>query len=113
MRMPKGKHVTINRQRPEAVAICDVSGFVHLHKDLIPEMAWRGNRLVATGFLVGPDYLSQPNPNLCPPILPPDPVPVNKPRFPQTWETPTPMLPPVPIDEALRRLNEYHWSSGG
>jgi len=46
-------------------------------------MEWRGNALVWTGFYVGKLYVDQPNEQLRPPILPPDPVPVKEPRLPQ------------------------------
>lgn len=89
---PKGKHVGgVDPSHPEALGICDYTGFVHFRKDLIRQMEWRGNRLVWTGFLVGRDYLDKPNPQLKPPILKPDPVPVRDPREPQpyliTWNT--------------------------
>lgn len=80
---PKGKHVLIDQNAPEAVGICDKSGFVFLKKDLVKQMEWRGNALVWTGFLVGRPYLDTPNEQLRPPILPPDPVPVELPRLPQ------------------------------
>lgn len=80
---PKGKHVTIDESAPEAVGICDYTGFVFLKKDLVKQMEWRGNALVWTGFLVGRPYLDTPNEQFRPPILPPDPVPVEFPRLPQ------------------------------
>lgn len=81
---PKGKHVGgVDPSHPEALGICDFTGFVHFRKDLIRQMEWRGNRLQWTGFMVGRDYLDQPNPQLRPPVLRPDPVPVRYPREPQ------------------------------
>ena len=79
---PKGKHVHIDPEAPEALGICDYTGFVHMRKDLVRQMEWRGNRLVWTGYYVGKDYLDKPNPQLKTPILPPDPVPVKDPRPP-------------------------------
>lgn len=85
----KGRHVTIDEQNPQALGICDYSGFVHNRKDLIRQMEWRGNRLVWTGFYVGKTYSDKPNEQLRVPILPPDPVPVRDPRLQQptniTW----------------------------
>jgi hypothetical protein len=46
-------------------------------------MEWRGNAMVWTGFLVGRPYLDKPNEQLRPPLLPPDPVPVDHPRLQQ------------------------------
>jgi len=88
---PKGKHVCIDENAPEALGICDFTGFVHLRRDLVKQMEWRGNRLVWTGFLVGRQYADKPNPQLRPPILKPDPVPILLPRLPQetiiNWNT--------------------------
>jgi hypothetical protein len=79
---PKGKHVRINTENPDALGICDYTGFVFNRKDLVRQMEWRGNALVWTGFMVGRPYADKPNPQLIPPILPPDPVPVEQPRPP-------------------------------
>lgn len=80
---PKGKHVYIDATAPQALGICDYTGFVHNRKDLIRQMEWRGNAIVWTGFYVGRDYADVPNEQLRPPLLPPDPVPINEPRNPQ------------------------------
>lgn len=86
---PKGKHVSIDPSYPQALGICDKTGFVFNRKDLIRQMEWRGNALVWTGFYVGRCYADTPNEQLRNPILPPDPVPVAEPRLPQpnviTW----------------------------
>lgn len=78
----KGKHVEIDPDNPEALGICDYTGFVHLRRDLVKQMEWRGNALEWTGLYVGRDYADVPNEQLRPPILPPDPVPVIEPRPP-------------------------------
>lgn len=77
---PKGKHVRIDTESPDALGICDYTGFVFNRKDLVRQMEWRGNSLQWTGFLVGRPYADKPNPQLIPPILPPDPVPIVYPR---------------------------------
>ena len=77
---PRGKHVTIDPSNPEALGICDYTGFVHLRKDLVQQLQYRGNGLVWTGLYVGIDYADVPNEQERPPILPPDPVPVQFPR---------------------------------
>lgn len=77
---PKGKHVTIDESYPEALGICDYTGFVHLRRDLVQQMEYRGNGLVWTGLYVGKDYADIPNEQQRPPILPPDPIPVQNPR---------------------------------
>jgi hypothetical protein len=80
---PHGKHVSISQSNPQALGICDYTGFVFPKKDLIKQMEWRGNSLVWTGFLVGRPYVDKPNQQLRPPILPPDPIPVKNPRLQQ------------------------------
>ncbi len=104
---PKGKHVTIDIENPEALGICDYTGFVHLRKDLVKQMQWRGNKLIWTGFLVGKDYLDIPQEQLRPPMLKPDPIPVKLPR-PQyvsgtTWNT----------NMMLFNLNQNFWNVQG
>jgi hypothetical protein len=80
----KGSHVTIDNDHPRALGICDYTGFVHLRSDLVKQMEWRGDNLVWTGFYVGKDYVDTPNEQGRPPLLPPDPVPVQDPRGMQT-----------------------------
>jgi hypothetical protein len=90
---PKGKYVNINQDFPEALGICDYTGFVFNRKDLVKQMEWRGNALIWTGLFVGRPYVDTPNEQLRPPILPPDPVPVLFPRLQQptqyTWSNAT------------------------
>lgn len=127
---PHGKHVTIDQNDPEALGICDYSGFVFLRKDLVKQMQWRGNRLAWNGFLVGRPYADVPNEQLKPPILSADPVPVINPRLPQPTEYTWSNVPytfsncpftwnEVPGDtdgipafnETIREqeLNNFHW----
>ena len=80
---PHGKHVIIDSTHPQALGICDYSGFVFLRKDMVRQMEWRGDALVWTGFYVGKPYADVPNQQNRPPILEPDPVPVRDPRLPQ------------------------------
>jgi hypothetical protein len=75
-----GKHVTIDTDNPEALGICDYTGFVFMRKDMVRQMEWRGNDLVWTGFYVGKPYADKPNEQNKTPILPPDPRPVIDPR---------------------------------
>ncbi len=77
---PKGKHVSIDPDNPEALGICDYSGFVFLKKDLVRQMVWSGNNLIWNGFYVGKPYVDVPNEQGRAPILPPDPVPERDPR---------------------------------
>lgn len=86
MATKKGQYVTIDIDNPQALGICDRTGFVHNRKDLVKQMEWRGDSLVWTGFLVGRDFVDVPNEQSRPPILPPDPVPVIDPRVMQNQE---------------------------
>lgn len=83
MSNPKGKHVIIDPENPLALGICDATGFVFRHCDLVKQMEWRGNSLVWTGFMVGRPYVDIPNEQLRTPILRADPVPIDLPRGPQ------------------------------
>lgn len=106
---PKGKHVNIDKNNPEAVGICDYSGLPFLRKDLVKQYEWRGNALVWNGFLVGRPYVDVPNEQARPPILPPDPIPVTNPRPPQgsieTWASNT--LPPWNYPEPDSLPSDY------
>lgn len=131
---PKGKHVQIDCSNPNALGICDYTGFVFNRKDLVRQMEWRGNALVWTGFYVGKPYIDKPNEQLRPPILPPDPVPVKEPRLQQpttiTWSVGQPQpwgqltvfdwsgwagsedgIPAFPEDKRLTLLQNASWSS--
>lgn len=99
---PHGRHVFVDENSPSALGICDKSGFVFRRIDMVKQMEWRGNALVWTGFIVGKPFVDTPNAQLRPPMLPPDPVPVQNPRLQQpttvTWSnqsTPWSLLPVV------------------
>lgn len=106
---PKGTHVRINPARPEALGICDRTGFVFMKKDLIKQFEWRGNALTWTGLLVGRPYLDKPNEQNRPPILPPDPVPVTNPRVQQTQYITWSMGVGIPWNQ----LGSYPWAQWG
>lgn len=108
---PKGKHVRIDPWHPEAVGICDYTGFVHMRKDLVKQMEWRGDALVWTGFYVGRDYLDKPNPQLRPPPIIGDPFPVHDPRpeHADLAPVPPPEVPKTP-QEYLSELENFNWN---
>lgn len=93
--LPKGRHYFLDPDHPKAAGICDKTQFIYPRDKLVKQMEWRGNALVWTGFLVGPEYADVPNEQLRPPILQPDPVPVQNPRLDQ-MVTSTPASPPAP-----------------
>lgn len=76
----QGKYTRIDPDNPKAVAQCDLTGLLVMHEDLVPEMAYRGNALVPTGFLVYKDFWDIPNPQAMTPIILPDPIPIQQPR---------------------------------
>lgn len=80
----------ISRRRPRAMGESDRSGFWYNHGDLVQQFMWSGNRLVPTGWLVGPDEVDVPNPQLRSIILPGDPRPILNAR-------PSPNVTGVPI----------------
>lgn len=131
---PHGKHVRIDEDIPQALGICDYTGFVHNRTNLVRQMEWRGNALVWTGFYVGVDYADVPNEQLRPPILPPDPVPIREPRLQQptlvTWTNNQPAIwqllpiydwvswsgsddgiPCLPENQRLFLLQNANWST--
>jgi hypothetical protein len=107
---PKGKHVSVDSQAPEALGMCDYTQFVHERKDLVRQMEYRGDDLVWTGLYVGRQYLDVPNDQLRPPIVAPDPVPVPEPRVQQGSGVILPQ-PQVPAVQAFNNLENYGWSA--
>jgi hypothetical protein len=106
-----GKHVHINRYAPCSVGICDKTQQIFLHKDLCRQMEWRGNTLEWTGLLVGRPHLDKPNPQLRPNILPPDPVPIQMPRFDQMVNSiPPPPNATYPYTVAVANLTATNFS---
>ena len=78
----KGANVTIDVNSPSALGVCDESGFVFNHKDLVKQMEWQGNQLVWTGLMVGKPYLDVPSEQNRPPLTRGDPRAVTNPRLP-------------------------------
>lgn len=107
---PKGRHVHINPSHPEALGMCDHTQFVHMRKDLVRQMEYRGEDLVWTGLYVGRQYVDVPNDQLRPPLLAPDPVPVLEPRVQQGSGVilPPPEVPPI---QSFNNLETYGWSA--
>jgi hypothetical protein len=84
----RGRYVSINPDNPSALGMCDESGFVFNHKDLVKQMQWRGNNLVWTGLLVGRPYLDKPCEQDRPPIVKDDPRAIANPRLPADYREP-------------------------
>ena len=95
----KSKNLVVDPRNPNALGICDYSGFAFNRKDLVEQMEWRGNNLVGTNFFVGRQYLDTPQEQYRPPLVKSDPKPIYKPRP----EQPSPQTPPY--DVLVKRLN--------
>jgi hypothetical protein len=106
----KPKHVKIDLNNLEPQAVCDRSGFIFLHKDLVKQKEWAGNNLVWTGLLVGKPYVDIPNPQARPPKIKKDPIPVKDPRLPEGYIPPesNPIAPPNVLKA---KLDNYNWGN--
>ncbi len=100
-----GKYVNLNPKNPETVGICDRSGFVFNHKDLIKQMKWAGNSKVWTGLLVGKPFVDTLNEQNRPPITKKDPCQVENPRPPKD----SPNV--LPYRELEDELNSHKWGN--
>jgi hypothetical protein len=100
----KGKYVAIDPKKPSGLGVCDYSGFVFNHKDLVKQMEWRGNKLIWIGFMVGRPYLDKPQEQNRPPIFKPDPKPLKNAR-PDIKSADAP-----PNNQRLAQLNQYRWN---
>ncbi len=110
----KPRHVTIDPQHPEALGLCDDSGFVFNHKDLVKQMEWRGNRLQWTNRLVGRPFLDQPQEQFRSPVIKADPFPVKDPRLPQPDSDHYPPDGGVPVEsfpDLEKKLNAFKWTA--
>ena len=106
----KSKYVTIDPKNPNALGVCDESGFDFNHKDLVKQMQWRGNQLIWTGLMVGKPYLDVPSQQDRPPIVRDDPKPVKDPRLPASYTDPNSnnVLPNKALEA---KLNNVHCRS--
>jgi hypothetical protein len=108
LKRKKGKNVTVEFNNPSAVGVCDDSGFVFNHSELVKQMEWRGDKLVWTGLMVGKPYLDKPNEQNRLPLVKDDPRPVKNPRLPTPYTDPNSNSVPTNV-ELEARLNATHW----
>ena len=108
----KGKYVSINPDNPSALGVCDESGFIFNHKDLIKQMEWRGNNLVWTGLMVGKPYLDKPSQQNRPPITKDDPKATRNPRLPKDYIE-IESNPVSPNNQLMAKLTNIHWGNNG
>ena len=105
----KGKYVSIDPDNPSALGVCDESGFVFNHQDLVKQMEWRGNNLVWTGLMVGPPYVDKPSQQNRPPIVKGDPKPVKNPRLPKDYKS-VDSNQVLPNKELEQKLKSTKWN---
>lgn len=87
----------VNPSAPEAAAICDRCGRQFNHIDLQSQFEYRGNDLMDLNILVCQSCLDDPQEQLRPRILPPDPEPVINAR-PPAWASQEGAPPPaIPV----------------
>ncbi len=82
----------------EAAGVCDRGGEVRKRRELRPELAYRGDRLVETGFLVCDHHRDVPQPQDRARHLPADPVPVRQPRPDYDFQQPLALAAGVLVD---------------
>jgi len=85
---------------PRAHAICDRCGFRYNHQDLSWQYDYRGRQLANTRILVCETCMDDPQPQLLPRIIPPDPIPIQNARteFFEQYETNTRVTQGMEID---------------
>ena len=76
-----GRYMRIPYNKPDACGMCDLSGMMVRHSDLIKQMEYRGTGLVWTGLWVHKDLADKPNPQGLAPLIYGDPKPINNPRI--------------------------------
>ena len=84
----RGRIPFIDADNPQAWGKDDITGLPVMHTDMVKQMEYIGNGIAWTGFMVHHKDADQPNPQLVPPRLKPDPVPIKNPRYLQFPELP-------------------------
>jgi len=93
----QSKNIVVDPKNPSALGVCDDSGFVFNHKNLVKQMEWRGDNYVWTGLMKGPQYIDKPQEQNRPPLVKNDPRPVMNPRPPTPYTDPEyPVVDPFP-----------------
>lgn len=89
VQMYRGRIPEIDPDCPQSWGKDDITGLPVMHRDMVKQMEYIGNGLAWTGFMVHYKDADQPNPQLIPPRLKVDPVPIDNPRYLQFPELPT------------------------
>lgn len=77
----QGRIPIVDPENPQSWGRDDYTGLPIMMPDAIKQMEYIGNGLAWTGFMVHYKDADQPNPQLIPPRLKVDPVPIKNPRF--------------------------------
>ena len=92
----RGRIPYVDPDRPEAWGKDDLTGLPVMYNEMVDYIEYIGTGLTPTGFRSHYSEVDEPNPQLIPPRMVPDPVPVAKPRFFQLSE-----LPEIPVGLTL------------
>lgn len=103
-----GKYATIDEKNPDAIGVCDTSGFVFNHKDLVKQMEWYGDNFVWTGYMVGKPFVDIPAEQNRPPLTKDDPRPVKNAR-PFIGEETVPPAPELTFNQIIASLKSARW----
>lgn len=104
----QGKHVKIDPRNTTALAQCDYSDFTFNHPNLKKQYQWRGDSLQWTGFLVGEPYMDEPNEQLRPPPVKPDPYATQNARLPQPFGPENENSPQLFTQQIIAQLNALY-----
>lgn len=75
-----GKYTKLNRRNPRGLGVCDYSGLMVRHADMIRQLEYRGTSKVWTGYWVNPKFADTPNPQNLIPLIRLDPIPLDHAR---------------------------------
>lgn len=97
MSFPQSSHAWADMRRPQPWGCCDRCGFRYMHSALRFQFDWRGNAIQNLRILVDHRCEDEPQPQLRPILIGPDPYPVRDPRpgFASQQEA-NPPVPPIP-----------------
>lgn len=96
----RGRIPIVDPDNPQAWGKDDLTGLPVMHTDMVRQMEYIGNGLAWTGFMVHYKDADQPNPQLIPPRLKVDPVPIKNPRY-----LLIPQLPLIPTNLAATAIS--------
>lgn len=88
-----GKYTRQNRRNPKGLGVCDYSGLMVRHSDMIRQLEYRGTGKVWTGYWVNPRFADVCNPQNLIPLIRLDPIPLDHARpDPEVYDVSVPTL---------------------